>query len=140
LFIPRDAQVAVGGQHLGEGDAGDREHRGDLDAQPDEDEVARVAGHRPDRGAIREVQDQRVDDLVEPVEAPQREPREHDVPAAPLDLDRVDVDHDGEDEDGRPGEPAGIAQLVERLAAEVGERGGHGARHAIGRSVRLSCR
>ena len=88
---PRMRSGRVRRQQLDEHDPGDQEHERDLDVEADQDLEARVAGRRPDRGPVGEVQDQRVRDLVDPVHSPERQPGEHRAPVAALDLVGVDV-------------------------------------------------
>ena len=70
-----------------------------------------------------EVEDERVDDLVEPVEEPERDAREDDVPAAPLDLDAVGIEDEREQRDRVPLELIGIAQEALGIPREIGNRG-----------------
>jgi hypothetical protein len=71
-----------------------------------------------------EVQDERVDDLVCPVHQPEGQAGEHDAPVGALDLDRIDVDGEREQRDGRPVEHARRPQQVLGFARELRDAGG----------------
>ncbi len=96
-------------QHLPRNDARQRKHHGQLPAHADEqDEGGGLVAHRPQR-IPREVPDDAVGDLVEPVHAVQREPRPDGLPVLVVDLRPVDVEHHGQDEDEGPVEVVGTA-------------------------------
>jgi hypothetical protein len=84
----------------------------------DQDQVARVAGDRPQRGVAVEMQDERVDDLLGPVHQPERESCEHDAPGRLLDLDRLHVHGEREQRDRRPVELTVGAEHSLRVARE----------------------
>ena len=69
------------------------------------------------------LQDERVDDLVEPVGEPHRETGRDHIPAAALDLVRIDVDHQREQRDRVPLEQVRVTNLPQGLQREVRPRG-----------------
>jgi hypothetical protein len=66
------------------------------------------------------VQDQGVPGLIEQVHPIEGEPCENDAPVSPLNLDGVDVHHNGEERDHVPLEEVCIPQDLEGLLGSFG--------------------
>ena len=118
-----DACIAVGRQQLRVDDPREREHERDLHVEPDEELVRGRPGGGPERRAVGDLEDQRVDDLVEPVREPHREAGGDDVQPAALDLVGVGVDDERQERDGVPLELRRIADEALGRARGVGVRG-----------------
>ena len=104
-------------QRLGDDDAHDGEVEADLDVEADQDQEGGIGRSAPDGRVLREVEDQGVPDLVEPVHAEERQAGEDHVPVPALDLVRVDVEHQQQERDHVPLELAAVAQDRERSGA-----------------------
>jgi hypothetical protein len=77
----------------------------------------------PQRRPVRGLQNERVDDLVEPVGPPHRDAGRDHIPAAAFDLVRVDVDHERQQRDRVPLEQVRVTDLPQGLQRGVCPRG-----------------